>query len=188
MPSIYFLDTSDGGPPGATVACLDAAERERMSRYRFDDKQREFLIGRYFIKTVLREFHGSHAPVSAVEHQKPAVIGGGPHFSLSHSGGAFALIVSADTEVGIDVEPVRAFTDDLAEGALNATERPLVRSDEDFFRVWTAKEAYMKRAGEGLGIEPRRLTVDLSRNLLSDGDQVHPFHFARYGRFIVSWM
>jgi phosphopantetheinyl transferase len=191
MGSPYLLEDA---PPEVTLAeaarWLDGPELERLARYHREQPRLEFLIGRWFLKRVLREHHGVAEPrLTCVPHQKPRLIGGGPCVSLSHAGGGFAVAVS-EVEIGIDLEPVRPVTGELLEIALSDEERPRVGSHLDFFRVWTAKEAYMKRGGEGLGIEPRRLVVDLARDQLRDSadGSTHRFAWQQRGRFVFSWM
>ena len=60
-------------------------------------------------------------------------------FSLSHSHGA-AVCAVHDREVGVDVELLRPAPRRLGAGM----------TDEEFFRLWTAREATAKRAGRGL--------------------------------------
>ena len=60
-------------------------------------------------------------------------------FSISHSHGA-AVCALHDRPVGIDVEKLRPAPRRLAGGM----------GDEAFFRLWTAREATVKRRGEGL--------------------------------------
>lgn len=67
------------------------------------------------------------------------------HFNLSHSRGA-AVCALHNRPVGIDVERLRAAPKRLA-GDM---------TDEAFFRLWTAKEATIKREGRGVAalLEP----------------------------------
>lgn len=58
-------------------------------------------------------------------------------FNVSHSHGA-AVAAVHDREIGVDVEKLRPAPRRLAAGL----------SDEAFFRLWTAREATGKRAGE----------------------------------------
>lgn len=61
------------------------------------------------------------------------------HFNLSHSrGGAVCALHSLP--VGIDIEKLRPAPRRLAQGM----------ADEPFFRLWTAKEATVKREGKGI--------------------------------------
>ena len=60
-------------------------------------------------------------------------------FNLSHSHGA-AVCAIHDRPVGVDVEKLRPAPKRLAGGL----------KDEAFFRLWTAKEATVKRRGEGI--------------------------------------
>ena len=61
-------------------------------------------------------------------------------FSLSHSRGA-AVCAVHNRPVGVDIEKIRPAPARLAAGM----------ADEAFFRLWTAKEATIKR--QGLGVE-----------------------------------
>lgn len=64
----------------------------------------------------------------------------GIHFSVSHSHGA-AVCAIHDRPIGVDVEKLRRPPRRVA-GGLGA---------EEFFRLWTAKEATVKRQGRGVG-------------------------------------
>ena len=88
-----------------------------------------------------RELGVSGLPVIAREE------GGKPYFpacpkicfNLSHSHGAVACALH-DKPVGIDVEKVRPAPRRLAESM----------EDEAFFRLWTAREATVKRVGQSV--------------------------------------
>ena len=70
-------------------------------------------------------------------------------FNVSHCSGAVVMALS-DAEVGIDAEKVRSAGRSLAKYVSDEKELSFVNSDEDFFRLWTAKESLAKAQGEGL--------------------------------------
>lgn len=73
----------------------------------------------------------------------------GCYFNISHSHGLVACAV-AEVPVGIDVEKIRPVPPRLSR-ILSPAEREYVRCDEDFFRLWTLKEALIKCQGGVLG-------------------------------------
>ncbi len=80
------------------------------------------------------------------ERGKPHFADTEPHFSLSHSHGVIFAALS-DVPVGADVELAdeKKDTDRIASRFFSVSEQK-----EDFFGVWTKKEAYAKLTGEGV--------------------------------------
>ncbi|MEM4658890.1 MAG: 4'-phosphopantetheinyl transferase superfamily protein, partial [Candidatus Methanosuratincola sp.] len=86
-------------------------------------------------------------------------------FNLSHSEGLAAVAVAWGREVGVDIERVReGFSfDELAGRFFSPYEAALISSlaheskMEEFFRLWTRKEAYMKALGVGMSLPLARL-------------------------------
>ena len=73
--------------------------------------------------------------------------GGKPYFSHSHGAAVCAL---HDTPGGVDIEKLRPAPRRLAEGM----------ADEAFFRLWTAKEATIKRQGGSVAALLRPMEPD----------------------------
>ena len=73
----------------------------------------------------------------------------GLHFNLSHSHGG-AVCALHDRPVGVDIERLRPAPRRLSDGL----------DDEAFFRLWTAREATVKRRGEGLAALLRPVEPD----------------------------
>lgn len=92
-------------------------------------------------------------------------------FSLSHSG-PWALCALGDGPVGADVETVRPRRAALLR-ALSAQELAWFRGRgsrwEDFYTLWTLKEALAKQDGRGLDRRPEHLRVPLLEPGMSAG-------------------
>ena len=87
--------------------------------------------------------------------------------SMSHSGRWVAVALCRTGRIGIDVETVRPVTPSLAERCLSPDElawmkevEPGAAQNHRFFRLWTAKEAFLKATGVGLSADPRRIRID----------------------------
>ncbi len=84
------------------------------------------------------------------EHGKPFIAGMEDiHFNISHSGD-YAICAVSDTEVGCDIEKTGEFNMNLAERFFTPEERSVVRTSDDFFKIWVKKESVIKCTGEGL--------------------------------------
>jgi 4'-phosphopantetheinyl transferase len=147
------------------ISWLSPDESERAARFRFDQHQRAYVIGR----GVLRALAGSILGQPAAEIKfvygpkgKPAIADPAwpLSFNVSNSGDLAAYAFTMASELGIDIEHVRPMSDieaiatrffareEVAElMGLPELDRPLA-----FFNCWTRKEAYIKAIGDGLSV------------------------------------
>ena len=141
------------------LAGLSLEERARCLRYLRNVNQLQFALTRLALRRLLAQASG-RVPGELVfelgEHGKPALAWpGAPVFNVSHSG-AYALIaIRRAGEVGVDIEIVQPMRDVrlLAAQILQPGELELCRYGQDlnnFFQLWTIKEAVLKAWGVGL--------------------------------------
>ena len=103
----------------------------------------------------------------------------GIHFSLSHSGNMAVLAIS-DSEIGIDVQERRGYQEKVAKRFYHESEIAVIEAISDpaekancFYQMWTAKEAYIKFTGKGMGQDLRSFGVDLVYEcILEEGKKV----------------
>jgi 4'-phosphopantetheinyl transferase len=144
------------------AALLDGSERERASRFRFGEDRVRWAAGRGALRELAARYLGASPGDLRFERSpagKPELPDAPLRFSLSRSKDAVLIAFASSGEIGADVERVRAGYDGAdvagkffapAEVASLAALPEGIRS-EAFFRIWTAKEAYLKGRGEGLG-------------------------------------
>lgn len=138
-------------------ALLDNHERKRLAHYRFEADQQRFLVGRGLLKTALSFIEPSLNPKDwhiRTDKNKP-YIDQNIDFSISHSGDWVVVGLSRHT-IGIDVEEHKTRTDILGIAKRYFTKEEYhylntsKQQTQDFFTLWTLKEAYLKATGVGL--------------------------------------
>jgi 4'-phosphopantetheinyl transferase len=96
------------------------------------------------------------------EHGAPS-LPGGPYFSLSHSKRGIAVAIS-DEPIGIDIEAIRPLSEGLVQKAMNPQEQAQIAAaanpEQEFIRLWTRKEAYVKMQGTGIISDMHQILVD----------------------------
>ena len=152
--------------PAANYAILlSSDEQMRAKRFRFEQKQRQFIVGRGILRIILGRYLNSPPEDLKFEYRasgKPTLSAGMLQselcFNLSHSEEMMLLAVTQKREVGIDLEYIRPNLDieKLAEQFFSPSERAeldALRSEKklhSFFSGWTRKEAYLKARGDGM--------------------------------------
>lgn len=152
-----------------TPDALNAAERQRAARFRFDRDRRRYMAGRAAVRTILARYLDTD-PGSV---QLVAGPGGRPEIpgqadiSISHSGGLLLLAVAHGFRVGVDVEALDQELEvaslaqrHLAPGeAAHILNMEIPESTLSFLRSWTLKEAVRKALGIGLAMDTRAWPV-----------------------------
>ena len=165
-----------GRPAGEVARLLELLaddERERAGRYLHVPAREQFVAARAGLRLILAGYLALDSARIAFTHGpagKPALAHWpGLHFNVSHSADVALIAVTRRGEVGVDVERVRPFANDLgmAERFFSPYETGVLRSLEGerrraaFFHAWTRKEAYLKARGQGLSYGLERVEVTL---------------------------
>lgn len=144
---------------------LSGPERERVERFASPDAARRWAAGRSGLRQILADAIGAD-PAKLVltrgAHGKPALADSPIGFNKSDSGELAAVALSAEREVGLDIEAHRdvkraeriaaRFFSDAEQRALATL--PVDERRQAFFDCWTVKEAVLKCDGGGLGAMP----------------------------------
>jgi 4'-phosphopantetheinyl transferase len=145
----------------ALTGLFDEVERARFAGYRRDEDKERFAVGCALAKRVVARYAGGEAASVTLnracsecggQHGKPAAVGTDLELSVSHSGDAVVVAVTAGAPCGVDVERLdrRRDSDALGRYVLAESERAAARTDGGLLRAWTRKEAVTKATGDGL--------------------------------------
>jgi 4'-phosphopantetheinyl transferase len=171
---IWTLRTSDlkaAAPIFERVLVTD--EMERAQRFRFSHLRESFVIARGALRYLLGRY--LDVPPSRItfvygSKGKPALASvDNVQFNMTHSGTLAAVAITADCQIGIDVEQIRQLSDmeQIAERFFCPEETKEIMSvppcerAHTFFRCWTLKEAYVKAVGDGLSVPLNGFQVTL---------------------------
>lgn len=175
----------------ALAAASEAARARSARLLRVQDRLRS-LLGALLLQHALRlRDDGSAAAAIALTREGKPYLPDHPevHFNISHAGRWVVCAVSPH-EVGIDVEQCRDNNLAIARRFFQPDEHAALLAQEPhrqqafFYRLWTAKEAYLKALGTGLQKDLASFTVNIdASNEVGLHDAILP---ARDWR-IVQW-
>ena len=128
-------------------------------------------------------FAGTVPEILRQQRGKPYFAGSeNVHFSVSHSG-EYVAVAFAESPVGIDLQQHRsrgyetreetiARHKKLASRYFHPLEQAYLEADpwEGFFRIWTAKESFVKRTGRGIDHDLCKLCVLPDGTAWQDGN------------------
>lgn len=146
---------------------------EKTARYKNTSDQLRHLAGEILSRAAIQLHTGvwPESPFLCSEHGKPYLPQQPVYFNISHSGD-YVVIAISETNIGVDIEKLRHNKMRVARRFFSDTEINLIQSskipDQDFTRLWSLKEAYLKYRGSGL-------TEALNTFTVKKSDQPHIF-------------
>ena len=180
---LYFglIDAVD--TPQAYQTCfatLSSAERQRAECFLFERHRRQYIFAHGLLRIALSSFVPEVEPSDwcfvANRYGRPFIsapaIPRTVYFSLSHTEGCVACVVSGCEAVGVDVEAIhqRHSLFEIARSSFSPEEIDALRTLQPenlvdrFFDYWTLKEAYLKARSTGLNSPLNRFSILISSN------------------------
>ena len=163
MVNVYVADITDLPDPLENPERMEGLSEERKSkimRCKRSESRRQRLGAGMLLREVLNRHGAQEQDIQIGKNGKPEVEG--VHFNLSHSYNLVVCVVGNDV-VGCDVEREET-TDksDIADRFFSENEiLYLNENKEEFVRLWTLKESYVKMTGEGFGASLNQFEVCL---------------------------
>lgn len=161
MVRLYALDIRTLPDPAEHPEILEFVgdrRKEKVMKYRQADGRKRSLGAGILLCKILPHFGVSPDKIRIREGGKPEA--DGICFNLSHSGD-LVICAFGEKEVGCDVEKIAESPKRIAERFFHPGEKAYLKScgqekrNEEFYRLWTMKESYIKMTGEGM-----RLSLD----------------------------
>lgn len=145
--------------------------REKILRYAYVRDRKLGLAAEWLLKEVLQMHEKNEADITYGYNGKPEI--DGLYFNLSHSHEVAVCAVS-NSPVGCDVEKIDKAREKIATHFFTPQEMMHLnqfngeKKDEEFYRLWTMKESYIKMTGEGMKLSFKRIEFQI-------GEAVHVF-------------
>jgi 4'-phosphopantetheinyl transferase len=145
---------------------LSDDEKERAMRFRFVEHRRRFMVARGGLREILGRYLNLAPQDVRFEYDakgKPSLCSSfgesSLQFNVSHSQELALYGFVKSQRIGVDLEYVRTVKDleHLAQRFFCPSEVAILKTlpssekEKAFFGMWTAKEAYLKAIGEGIG-------------------------------------
>lgn len=157
----------------AQALSLVSEERSnKINRYLFEKDRLLSTVAGLYIRYVECRYR---TEIHYGQYDKPLTSDDNVHFNISHSG-CYVVFVSSDTPVGIDIEEKGDYGD-IHKVVMTADEQSVFSDIPDterkdvFYRLWTAKESYMKVLGTGLTLKPSSFEVLSRSGIVSPDDR-----------------
>ena len=156
---VYILNTSPLNVADTRVsALLSVSRKQKISSLIPDRAKRESCGVELLLCYALRDLYTPPLDISRTPSGKPYIEGSPVYFSLAHTSD-FAVCAVAPFEVGVDAEMIREVKDSLSARIISPDD-----VCKSAVHAWSAKEAFVKLTGEGLG------RVNLSGICVRDGE------------------
>lgn len=127
---------------------LTGAELTHLRSFRNDTRKKHWLACRALLWQLLAPYP---ATISYDEHNKPFLLSGSHHISLSHAGEYAAAVYSKISPVGIDIEQLKDRVERVKDRFMQASELNSIVPEkriEQLYLHWCGKEALYKLYGK----------------------------------------
>ncbi len=177
MVTVYMAKLVEVSPKLLTE--IPEERRKRIQNCKDLETKKQLLSAGLLLKRVLEKHGVEQFPMRKGIHGKPEV--SGIQFNLSHTSG-LVLCAIGTKPVGCDAEKIKTVPSKIAERFF--CEREKIHLDacgdfyaEEFFRMWTIKESYIKMTGEGmhLPMQEFEVRIDTEVQIYREGAKVPCF-------------
>ncbi len=163
---MFFDEKSDFSIYSKYIRFVSEERQKKIDRFYFQKDKLTSLLAEMLARYIISEKIKIQKDKIIIDREgkgKPYLRGVDKyHFSISHSGGCIAFVDDTD-RIGVDTEKIEKCDIKIAKRFFTPEEYEIINEkeniDEEFFRVWTQKEAYLKMTGDGIGYGLNKFNV-----------------------------
>lgn len=167
---------------GRIYSILSKKEKARASRFKFEEHRLKFIAARATLRKILSHYLSIDPnAISFTENKygkpglKDEINKSSIFFNISHSHNMALFAISNEENIGIDIEAVnrKIDFDEISKRFFSDRENehiqalPISQKSIDFYKIWTAKEAFIKAIGQGLSFPLKEFEISLNNNTIS---------------------
>lgn len=142
---------------------LSEVRRDKILRLKNEADRKRSLMAGIMIRDNLLKCGFSQDDILISDNGRPYI--DGIDFNVSHSGDYVVMVISDEASVGCDIELMRDRSVSPAQKYFSDAEKAWIDSEADkipaFYRIWTARESYIKLTGEGILLDFSRYEVNV---------------------------
>jgi len=169
MLSIWYTEVREKLPAQrwqSYLAEVPQAMAQKILRFRRWEDAHLSLFGKLLLIRALQSM-GHHAgllqQISYNDYDRPVLPLPAIDFNITHSGPLVACAIADNRKIGIDVEEAKAIDFEDFKGIWRADEWAAITSPDagydEFYRLWTCKEAVMKADGRGMSLRLEDIVI-----------------------------
>ena len=151
---ILWSRISDNGPDAETEKLMERITGRPVPSFRFEEDRARHLTGLALAEYGAFRMRGRCLPVETGEGGKPFFPGSDLFFNISHAGDIVVCGFSL-SPIGVDVERPGRKIEKVADRYFHSDEVRWIRREgfdpEKALLLWSYKESFLKRNGEGVG-------------------------------------
>ena len=167
---MYADAVSDPGTFSRAFDSMPSERRQKIRSFRFERDRQLSLCAGLLLCEGLKRAGVPNAGIAYGPYGKPYLRDRDDvFFNLSH-GGRIAAIAVSNKPVGIDVEPIRPFEEDVLRRVFLPEElaaAPDGDRERFYTALWTVKESLMKLFGTGLSLDPKEIRVSFGTHVIA---------------------
>ena len=132
------------------LSLMNSNRKKYINGFLSDDRKDVSISAEFLAKKLVSEYLNTsieNVEILRSETGKPYIKDNAVFISISHSGSFVAVAVN-DTPIGIDIEIIKEKDLKLIDKIFSHDDLSIIKQSEnkllDFYKIWTAKEAYFK--------------------------------------------